>query len=149
MAECRPHPGMPGGPCCCRFPEAVARCQPTPEKVHGTVQQQFFRDCGKSQHTSGTRFHPYGPCPSTSKCGCLLGSAGYRWLQQFLPNVLPAVEPLFPLWPENFWTPLCSWGFALPTRHCQVWSCRVAAFAFPLFTVLVEFKPSPFSFLPF
>ena len=36
-----------------------------------------------------------------------------------------------------------------PPEHCQVGSCRVAAFALPLFTVLMEFKPSPFSFLPF
>ena len=36
-----------------------------------------------------------------------------------------------------------------PPEHRQVWSCRVAAFALPLFTVLMEFKPSPFCFLPF
>ena len=36
-----------------------------------------------------------------------------------------------------------------PPEHHQVWSCGVAAFALPLFTVLMEFKPSPFSFLPF
>ena len=36
-----------------------------------------------------------------------------------------------------------------PPEHCQVWSCGVAAFALPLFTVLMEFKASPFSFLPF
>ena len=27
MAECRLHPGTPAGPCCCRCPETVARCQ--------------------------------------------------------------------------------------------------------------------------
>ena len=32
-----------------------------------------------------------------------------------------------------------------PREHRQVWSCRVAAFALPLFTVLMELKPSPFS----
>ena len=36
-----------------------------------------------------------------------------------------------------------------PPEHCQVWSCGVAAFALPLFTVLMEFKPSRLSFLPF
>ncbi len=36
-----------------------------------------------------------------------------------------------------------------PPEHRQVWSCGVAAFVLPLFTVLMEFKPSPFSFLPF
>ena len=34
-----------------------------------------------------------------------------------------------------------------PPEHRQVLSCRVADFVPPLFTVLMEFKPSPFSFL--
>ena len=53
----------------------------------------------------------------------------------------------FPCGQRTSQTPLCSWGFAVPTRHRQVSSCGVAAFALPLFTVLMEFKPSPFSFL--
>ena len=36
-----------------------------------------------------------------------------------------------------------------PPEHHQVWSCGVAASALSLFTVSMEFKPSPFSFLPF
>ena len=36
-----------------------------------------------------------------------------------------------------------------PPEHRQVSSCEVAAFVLPLFTVLMEFKPSAFSFLPF
>ena len=36
-----------------------------------------------------------------------------------------------------------------PPEHSQVLSCGVAAFALPLFTVLMEFKPSLFSFLLF
>ena len=36
-----------------------------------------------------------------------------------------------------------------PPEHRQVSSCRVADSALLLFTVLMEFKPSPFSFLPF
>ena len=36
-----------------------------------------------------------------------------------------------------------------PPEHRQVSSCGVAAFALPLFTVLMEFRPSPFCFLPF
>ena len=35
-----------------------------------------------------------------------------------------------------------------PPEHRQVWSCGVAGFALPLFTVLMECKPSCFSFLP-
>ena len=46
-------------------------------------------------------------------------------------------------------TPLCSWGFALPTRAPPgiKLSCGVSDSVLPLFTVLMEFKPSPFSFL--
>ena len=36
-----------------------------------------------------------------------------------------------------------------PPEHHQVSSCGVSDFALPLFTVLMEFKPSPFSFFPF
>ena len=36
-----------------------------------------------------------------------------------------------------------------PPEHRQVGSWRVAAFALPLFIVLMELKPSPFSSLPF
>ena len=36
-----------------------------------------------------------------------------------------------------------------PPEHCQVSSCGVSDSVLPLFTVLMEFKPSPFSFLPF
>ena len=36
-----------------------------------------------------------------------------------------------------------------PPEHCQISSCGFAVFALPLFTVLMEFKPSPFSFLSF
>ena len=52
--------------------------------------------------------------------------------------------------PRTSQTPLCSWGFALPSGAppvIELWSCRLPLF--PLFTVLMEFKPSPFSFLPF
>ena len=34
MARCQLHPGMFVGPCCYRFPETAAGCQPAPEKVH-------------------------------------------------------------------------------------------------------------------
>ena len=37
MAKCRLHPGMPAGPCCCRYPVTVARFQPAPEKVREIV----------------------------------------------------------------------------------------------------------------
>ena len=38
---------------------------------------------------------------------------------------------------------------SFPPEHRQVSSCGVTDSVLPLFTVLMEFKPSPFSFLPF
>ena len=55
-----------------------------------------------------------------------------------------------PCGPRTSWTPLCYWGFALPTRAplgIELQSCRLCAP--PVYRVLMEFKPSPFSFLPF
>ena len=149
MAKCRLHPGIPIEPCCCPCPKTVARCQPVPEKVRETVSEQHFRDYGKSQHTSGTRLHPQRPCHSTSECGSLLGSAGTRWLQQSLPNVLPAVEPLLLVWPENLLDPILFLG--IRPSHQSTSRYRAAELQ-PLGSpclVLMEFKPYPFSFLPF
>ncbi|VFV42869.1 Hypothetical predicted protein [Lynx pardinus] len=101
MAECQLNPGPLVGLCCCRSPETAARCQPAPEKGREMVYQQHLRDYGKSQHTPGSGLHPRRPCSSTSDCGRFPGSARTRWLQQSPPNVLPAVEPLLPVWPEH------------------------------------------------
>ena len=49
---------------------------------------------------------------------------------QSLPGVLPAGELPLPTWPEEPWTPLCSWGLALPTRAplgIKLWSSRLCA----------------------
>ncbi|XP_078303792.1 uncharacterized protein LOC144616524 [Panthera onca] len=91
-------------------PQDCGQVPPAPQKVREIVAQQLFRVYGKSQHTSGTRLYPQQPCPSTSECGCLLWSAGTRWLQQSLPNVLPAVEPFFPVWPEDLAAPILFLG---------------------------------------
>ena len=76
----------------------------------------------------------------------LLGPSGFNSLYQMSfqqSNRFPRVaqEP-----PGPHFVPGDS---PFPPEHCQVSSCGVAAFALPLFTVLMEFKPSPFSFLPF
>ncbi|XP_044900560.1 uncharacterized protein LOC123381926 [Felis catus] len=86
-------------------PRLQPGASPPPKKI--------ARRCGLS--VSGTvenrnthlapGFAPQPPCPSTRECSRLPGSAGTRWLQQSLPNVLPAVEPLFPVWPENLPVP--------------------------------------------
>ena len=78
-----------------------------------------------------------------------LGSAGTRWPQQSLTNILPAVELFSPCGPRTSRTPLCSWGFSLPTRALPVIklrSCRLCGFSLPKFTsphhIPVEFCDS-------
>ena len=71
-----------------------------------------------------------------------------------LPNVLSAVQPLLPVWPENLPDPTLLLGIrpshqSTARYRAAEWSCGVAAFVLPLFIVLMEFKPSPFSFIPF
>ena len=91
---------------------------------------------------------PRQPCSSTSECGCSPGSTGdlaFGGVTQPLPGVLPAGKPPLPMWPEEPRTPLSSWGFALATRALPGIKLHSSDSVFPLFIVLVEFKPSPFS----
>ena len=76
---------------------------------------------------------------------CLLGPGGFNSLYQMF----------FQKWnrfslcgPRTSQTPICSWGFTLPTRApavIKLWSFRLCTP--PVYRVLMEFKPSPFSFL--
>ena len=78
--------------------------------------------------------------------------SGDCWAQvasQPLPDVLPEVELLLLMWLENLPDPTLLLGFALMPEHCQVLSYVVSDSKLPLFTVLMEFKPSPFSFISF
>ena len=55
-----------------------------------------------------------------------------------------------PVCPEDTWTSVCSRGFVLPTRAPP--GIELQSFSLctpPVYRVLVEFKPSPFSFLSF
>ena len=65
----------------------------------------------------------------------LLGSGGFNSLYQMSFQHWNRFSP-YGL--RTSWTPCRSWGFSFPTR-------APPAFALPLFTVLMEFKPSPFS----
>ena len=63
---------------------------------------------------------PQRPCSSTHECGCSPGSTRalpVRGSTPPLPDVVPAGEPPLPVWPEDSWTPLCFWEFALLTRE--------------------------------
>ena len=62
---------------------------------------------------------------------------------------LPSGGTASPVWPVGASDlAACSWGFALPTRAppgIELWSFRLCAP--PVYRVVMEFKPSPFSFL--
>ena len=136
-------------PLCRRAHRAMAECtqeRPLEPAAAGALrlrpgasppQKKFARQCSSSvsgivgnHNTSGTRLHPQRPCSSISECGCLPGSAATRWLQQSLPNVLPAVEPLFPVWPENLPNPTLFLGIR-PSRQStaryELRSCSLCA----------------------
>ncbi|XP_053063145.1 uncharacterized protein LOC128312595 [Acinonyx jubatus] len=83
-------------------PETAAGCRPP--------QKKFARWCSRCfsgmMETHNMHLAPgftlnEGACSSPSECGRFLGSAGTRGLQPSPPSVLPAVEPFFPVWPEN------------------------------------------------
>ena len=97
--------------------------------------------------TPGFTLHDLVPAPvNVASFRGLLGPGGFNSLHQMS---LRQWNGFSPCGPRTSRTPLCSWGFALPTRAPPGRELRVAAFALPLFIVFVELKPSPFSFLPF
>ena len=155
-----------------RVSPSHGRVPAPPRKVCGTVLLLTPRDC--SQMPAHTRkssrdsvaaafqglwkitahiWHQASPLMtlfSTSECDHCLGSAGPRW-----PHSLYQVS--FQQWnrfslcgPRTSRAPLCSWGFALPTRappgigdarnwgrlwdthtHCQSLSCLTSVFTAP------------------
>ena len=134
----------------CQCPKTTARCQPTPEKYSQYSVAAEFQGLWKTtthiwhqasslrtlfQHQRMWLFSgvcwDQGASIVATKCPSSSGTAFPHMAQEPPgPHSVPGNSPF-------------------PPEHHQVLSCRVAAFAFPLFTVLVEFKPSPFSFLPF
>ena len=86
--------------------------------------------------------------PAPANAAILWGLLGPGCLKP-LPNVLPAVERLLPVWPEKLPDPTLLLGIC-PSHQSTT---RYGAVPFQplrsLFLVLVEFKPSPFFFLPF
>ena len=68
--------------------------------------------------------------PAPANVVVLLGPLGLAFVgpTQPLPGVLPAGEPALPVWLEEPRTPLCFWGFSLPTRATpgiELWSFRL------------------------
>ena len=144
-----------------------------PRNIRGTVLLLTSRDCGwvpahprKSLHDcvaaafqgiwkiTSHIWHQASPSVTSFQHQQMWFSPGSTGVfacagaTQPLPRVLPAREPPLPVWPEDSWTPLYSWGFTLPTRAPPGIELQSFSLCAPLFIVLTEFKPSPFSFLP-
>ena len=103
MVECWLHPGTlhPGMLLLLPEPQECCRVPAHPRKSSGDSVVAAFQGLWKITTYIWHQVSPSTTLPSTSECGCLLGSAVTRWLQQSLPNVLPAVELLFSVWPKN------------------------------------------------
>ena len=122
----------------------------TPRNVHGIVLLLMPRDCGwvpacprKSSRDSVTAapqglwkittdiWHQASPLMTLFQHQRMWPFSGVCWAQvasQPLPNVLPVVELLLPCGWRTSQTPLCSWGFTLPTRAppvIELRSCRL------------------------
>ena len=139
---------MLAGPCCCRCPETAARYQPAPENSSRDSVAAAFQGLWKITthiwHQASPlmtlpqqMWPPSGVCwdqvdsTVSTKCPFSSGTAFLRVAREPPgPHSVPGDSPFLP-------------------EHRQVWSCGVADLALPLFTVLMEFKPSPFSFFPF
>ena len=81
----------------------------------------------------GFTLHDLVPAPENvvALCGLLAPLESVVVATWTLPNVLPAGELPLPLWPEDPWTPLCSWGFAL----LQVLSCSFRLCTPPVYSL--------------
>ena len=147
MASCLPHPGTFMGLCCCRCPETTAGGQP--------AQKNFMRFCSRrisgimKNHDThlapGFILNDLVPAPANvTVFWGLLGPGGFNRLyqtsfQQW--NHFSRCGPREPPGPHSV-----PGDSPFPPDHRQVWSCGVADCT-PLFAVLMEFKPSHFSFL--
>ena len=130
MNECQLHPRTLAGPCCCRCPETTARCLPTPEK--------FARLCNSSvsgimeNHSThlapGITLNDLVPAPVN--VGIFWGLLGPRGLNSLYQMPFQQWNRFSPCGLRPSRTPVCSWGFALPTRALpgiELLSCSLCA----------------------
>ena len=109
--------------------------------VSGTMENR------NTHLTRGFTLNNLAPAPANvAAFQGLLGLGGFNSLYQMSFQQWNRFSPCGPRTSRTHSVPGDS---PFPPEHCQVLSCGVAAFALPLFAVLMEFKPSPFSFLPF
>ena len=140
--------GPLAGPCCFQFPRLRPGSSPPPKKI---VRQRSISVSGIMENHNmhlapGFTLKDFLPAPvNVVVLWDLLGPGGLTVSTKYssgsgttFPRV--AQEPPRP----------CSapGDLPFPPQHLQVSSYRVSDFALPLFTVLMEFKPSLFSFLP-
>ena len=146
-AKCRPRPGTPAGPCCCRCPETAARMPARPRKSSrdsvAAASQGLWKITTHIGHQASplmTLFQHQRMWMFSGVCWDQVASTVFTKCPSSSGTAFPreAREPPGP-------HPLPG-GSPFPPEHHQVWSCGVAAFELP-FTVLMKFKPSPFSFL--
>ena len=86
------------------------------------------------------------PAPANvATCWNLLGPDGFNSLYQMSFQQWNH----FPVWPENLLDPTLFLGICPSHQNTARYRAMELQTALPLFTVLIEFKPCPFSFLPF
>ena len=124
-------------------------CSQVPARPQNIVRQCSLSVSGNMDNYNthlapGFTFNNLAPAPANvAAFQGLLGPGGFNSLYQMS---FQKWNRFSPCGLRTSRTPL---SLLFPPEHRQVWSCGVAAFALPLFTVLMEFKPSPFSFLSF
>ena len=162
-------------PLCGRVSPSNGQLPDARRNIHGTVLLLRPRDCGqvpvhprKSSHNHvaaafqglwqiTTRiWHQASPSMTLFQHQRMWLFSRVYWrlflwgATQPLLDVFPVGEPHLPVWPKDPWTPLCSWGFALLTIALPV--IELQGFRLctpPVYRVLMEFKCSLFSLLPF
>ncbi|VFV44208.1 Hypothetical predicted protein [Lynx pardinus] len=128
MAECQLHPGTLAAPCCCRCPRLQPGASPS--------QKKFTRQCSSSvsgiMENHNTHLAPgftlndlvLAPVNVAVFWG-LLGPGGFNSLHRMS---FQQWNRFSPCGLRTSRTPLCSCGFALPTRAppgIKLWSCRL------------------------
>ena len=150
MAGCRPHPGTFTGPCCLPVTRdcvwVPARLRKSSHNCVAAAFQVLWQITTHICHQASllrTLFQHQQMWPPSGFCWDQVASTISTKCPSSSGTTFPRVAQE-PPGPHSV-----SGDSPLPPEHHQVSSSGVEAFALPLFTVLMEFKPSPFSFLPF
>ena len=109
-------PGKPAGPCCCRGRRLRPGARPS--------QKMFTRQCRSSvsgmMENHNARLAPgftlNGPVPAPANVASFRGLPGPGGCHRLHQMSFQQWNRFSPCGPRTSRTPLCSWGFALPTR---------------------------------